>query len=236
MTHQKLLHESAQPHHDTGGKRQRDTQSSKKVGEDGHHPLEQGADNQRRHADDGDGIDQRRFHGRFQANRLLDVDRQALQNDVENTAGFTRFNHVGGEVVEDGGILAHGIGQRRAAFHRGADAGQRLLEDWFSWLAARISRHCTSGSPASIMTENWRKKIAMSLTLTLLDPKVGMAELFALFPDCARRDALAPQLLSQRLLVWRYALSGNFLSGCILAGKCEDWHGFNLSSSVVADS
>ena len=45
---------------------------------------------------------------------------------------------------------------------------------WFSWLAARISRHCTRGRPASIMTENWRKKIAMSLVLTLLEPKVGM--------------------------------------------------------------
>src|ERR1700722_6655549 len=44
----------------------------------------------------------------------------------------------------------------------------------FSWLAARISRHCTSGNPASIITENWRKKIAMSLTFTLLVPKVGI--------------------------------------------------------------
>src|SRR5579884_1322137 len=45
----------------------------------------------------------------------------------------------------------------------------------FSWLAARISRHCTSGRPASIMTENCRKKMAMSLVLTLPDPKVGRA-------------------------------------------------------------
>ena len=44
----------------------------------------------------------------------------------------------------------------------------------FSWLAARISRHCTRGRPASIMTENCRKKMAMSLVLTLSMPKVGM--------------------------------------------------------------
>src|SRR6266550_1773539 len=43
----------------------------------------------------------------------------------------------------------------------------------FSWLAARISRHCTSGKPASIMTENCRKNTAMSLVLTLAVPKVG---------------------------------------------------------------
>src|SRR5229473_216323 len=71
--------------------------------------------------------------------------------------------------------------------------------DWFSWFAARISRHCTSGNPASIITENWRKKLAMSLTLTLPDPKVGM---------------------------------GNSLSGCILAGKCENWHGFSSPQFV----
>src|SRR5208282_4396933 len=94
-------HEPAQPHHDTGGKRQGNTQASKQVGEDGYHKLEQGADNQARQADDCDGIDQRRFDGSFQANRFLDVDRQALQDDVQNTAGFAGFNHVGGEIVED---------------------------------------------------------------------------------------------------------------------------------------
>ena len=43
----------------------------------------------------------------------------------------------------------------------------------FSWLAARISKHCTSGNPASIMTENCRKKMATSLVLTFPDPNVG---------------------------------------------------------------
>src|SRR5437762_2973394 len=45
----------------------------------------------------------------------------------------------------------------------------------FSWLAAKISRHCTSGKPASIITENWRKKMAMSLVGTLPLPSVGRA-------------------------------------------------------------
>ena len=46
---------------------------------------------------------------------------------------------------------------------------------WFRTLAKnllsleppRISRHCTRGSPASIMTENWRTKIARSFAVTL---------------------------------------------------------------------
>src|SRR5580693_3300891 len=98
------LHEPAQSHDDARGKRQGDTEASKEVGKDRHHPLKQGADDEPSQADDGDGIDQSRFHGSFQANRLLDVDRQTLQDDIENTAGFASLNHVGGEVVEDVGI------------------------------------------------------------------------------------------------------------------------------------
>src|SRR5215469_15597164 len=42
----------------------------------------------------------------------------------------------------------------------------------FSCWLARISRHCTSGKPASIITENCRVKTASSLAVTL-PPKVG---------------------------------------------------------------
>src|SRR5512140_640160 len=42
------------------------------------------------------------------------------------------------------------------------------------WLP-RISRHCTSGRPASIMTENWRVKIARRRALTLPPPIFGTA-------------------------------------------------------------
>src|SRR5690349_18750379 len=45
----------------------------------------------------------------------------------------------------------------------------------FSWLFARISRHWTSGRPASIITENWRKKMARSLVGTFPEPNVGRA-------------------------------------------------------------
>ena len=43
----------------------------------------------------------------------------------------------------------------------------------FSCCPARISRHCTSGRPASIITENWRVKIASSFAFTP-PPKTGM--------------------------------------------------------------
>ncbi len=41
---------------------------------------------------------------------------------------------------------------------------RRVLD---SLCSARMFRHCTRGNPASIMVENWRVKIAISLSLTL---------------------------------------------------------------------
>ena len=79
-------------------------------------------------ADNRDRVNQCRLNGGAQLDRLFDVDGQALQNDVENTAGFAGLDHVGGQVVEDHRELAHGVGQRRAAFNRGPDAEQRFLE------------------------------------------------------------------------------------------------------------
>ena len=48
---------------------------------------------------------------------------------------------------------------------------KRRLSCW----PPRISRHCTSGRPASIMTENWRVKIARRRALTLPPPIFGTA-------------------------------------------------------------
>ena len=41
-----------------------------------------------------------------------------------------------------------------------------LANAGFAVCDARMSRHCTSGSPAEIMVANWRVKIAISLVLT----------------------------------------------------------------------
>ena len=102
----------------------------------------------------------------------------------------------------------------------------------FSWLAARISRHCTRGRPASIMTENCRKKMAMSLVLTLFMPKARHGKFFALFPDGSWRDAFAPQLAGQRLFVDRSPLATDLLTGLILSRKCENWHGKPLLAAI----
>jgi len=86
--------------------------------------------------------------------------------------------------VEHDGILppSHWPAWRR--FHRGTNAGQRLLECLVFLVGSQdFQTTAPAAKPASIMTENWRKKIAMSFTLTLPDPKVGRENSFALFPD-----------------------------------------------------
>ena len=123
-----VANESAEADDDAGRQRKRDSQADEQVGENRHHPLEQRGHDQHREGDNGDRVDQSRLDGRAQLDRLFHVDRQALENDVENTAGFARLDHVGGQVVEDDGIVAHGIGQRGAAFDGGPHAEQRLLK------------------------------------------------------------------------------------------------------------
>src|SRR5437762_1311333 len=60
------------------------------------------------------------------------------------------------------------------------------LADW----SAMIARHCSTGRPALIMVENWREKIATSLTGTLTFPPPGR-NFLKLKPPPA---ALAPPL------------------------------------------
>src|SRR5205085_12360453 len=77
---------------------------------------------------DCDRLDQGRLHRRAQLHGLLNRLGQALQNDVENTAGFAGFDLVCSQSVECLWILPHGIRQGGSAFYGGAYAGKRLLE------------------------------------------------------------------------------------------------------------
>ena len=54
--------------------------------------------------------------------------RDALKDDVENTAGFASVDHVDGEFVKDFGVGAHGLGESCAAFDGGADTKQSLFK------------------------------------------------------------------------------------------------------------
>ncbi len=120
--------ERAHSDHDPGGQRQGHTQAGKQVGKNGHHPLEQCPHDQPGDGDHGNRINQCRFDSGASGEPLFPRSGQPLQDDVQNTAGFAGLNHVGGEIVENLGIAAHGIGQGCPAFHRGPDAVEDLPE------------------------------------------------------------------------------------------------------------
>ena len=100
----------------------------------------------------------------------------------------------------------------------------------FSCWLARISRHCTSGKPASIITENWRVKMASSLELTPA-PKVGKLNSLP-FSDifvgviCWRRSSV----LELRLACGGQ-LSADGSAGTIGSSISKDRH--VLSSSIL---
>ena len=81
----------------------------------------------------------------------------------------------------------------------------------------RMSRHCTSGRPASIMTENWRAKIARFLAGTLAPPffarlRLGLG-LRLDRVDLGDLDLLAPERRDRRVHRVRDALAGDRLPG-----------------------
>ena len=76
-------------------------------------------------ADDRDRVDHGALDLGLQLDVLLDVGREALEDGVEDTARLAGRDHVREQVVEDLGVLAHGVGEAGAALH--VHAG--LLED-----------------------------------------------------------------------------------------------------------
>ena len=173
----------AQRDDDARRQRQLGAKAGEQVGERRNDLPQNDADHDRGDDDDRDRVDHRGLDLALQLDGLLDVGRQALQNRVENTARLAGGDHVGEQRVERFGVLLHRIGQRRAAL----DVGARREDDRRRSSCPlpalpRISRHCTSGRPASIITENWRVKTARFFALTRLPDSVWPARRLGRLP------------------------------------------------------
>ena len=172
--------------------------------------LEQGPENRNDlpqndgHHRDRDGKDDRRVdhggaQGALQFDDLFDENGQALQDGIEDAAGFPGGDHVGVQGIKYLGMPGHGIREGGSGFHIAADLLQNALEGRVlraAWPMA--SRHCTRGSPASSMTENWRVKIATSAWETLL-PKEKLNPACLLLVNRDRGNLLPAQHGGQRL-------------------------------------
>ena len=144
---------------------------------------------------------------RDQLDVLLDVDGEPLQDRVEDAARLARRHHVGVERVERVGVLAHRVGQRRAAFDVGPGLQDDARRSSCPLPGSRGSRGTApAAGPASIMTENWRVKMARFFAATFLlccAPAFTGASAFALAGVirvtriCSRRSAAtAPSMVS----------------------------------------
>ena len=137
------------------------------------HLLEAGDDEDeqdREHADEDDDDDARVDHRAAdlapQLHGLLDVDREPIQDGVEDAADLAGLDEVHVEVVED-------LGWRRSESLNVAPCStldftsrRMFAKSLLSVCPCRMSRHCTMGRPASIMVANRRVKVTMSLGLT----------------------------------------------------------------------
>src|SRR5208282_3022034 len=189
-----IAHKVTETDDDASGQRKIDSKPHKEVGEDRYHPLKQRGHDQHCERDDRHGIDQRRFDGRAQLDRLFHVDGQALQDDVENTAGLAGLDHVGRQVVEDDWILTHGIGQRGTTFDGGPDTEQRFLKAGVLLVGAENLQALHQRQAGVNHDRELAEEHSNFLDFNLAAAKGGQGKLLALFPDGTGRDAFPPEL------------------------------------------
>ena len=108
-------------------------------------------------------VDHRAAHLALQLHGLLDVDREAVEDRVEDAAHLARLDEVRVERVEDLRVPAQRVAERGALLDAGLHVAQDVGEDACCRSGpARMSRHCTMGRPASIIVAKRRVKVTMS--------------------------------------------------------------------------
>ena len=130
-------------------------------------------------------------------------------------------------------MLAHGVGQGRAAFYRRPHRRQSLLEGRILLVGSHDFQALHQRQSGIDHDRELPEENGNILGLDLSGSKRRQRELLTLLTDCSRRDALAPELSGQRLLVGGVAFARDFLSCCVLTRKCKNWHGW-LSSLLLA--
>ena len=185
--------------------------------------------------DDRDRVDHRRLDLPLQLDGLFDVGRQPLENRVENAARLAGGNHVRDRARRrsSGASSSRRQATRRLRRRRASAESPRRSSCPLPALP-RISRHCTSGRPASIITENCRVNTARffagaALALRLLRRRHRLgtcAGVIRVTRICSRRSADDDSVhrVAGALAVDRFAAAR-------AARKCKGRHRFVLVTS-----
>jgi hypothetical protein len=185
------------------------------------------ADHDAGNHDDGDRVDHRRLDLPLQLDVLLDVDRQPLQNRVENTARLARRNHVREQRIERVGELPHRIGQRGAALHRGSRLQDDLGEVLVVFLVAENIEALHERQPGVDHHRELAGEHGQGLGGDLLGRLAGGRLLFLLLGfrlgrgDAGDHDLVTPQRGNGRVHVVRRLFAGDGLAAARSTRVCE---------------
>ena len=114
---------------------------------------------------------------------------ESLWRMVSRMRPSLRGDHVA-EVVEDGRVLAHGVGQGRAALHRSPDAIQRLLESGILLVCSQDLETLHERQSGIDHDRELPEKDGDVFGLDLAGAKSRKRELFPLFRDHGHGDLL----------------------------------------------
>ena len=112
-------------HHHAGEKRKLAAKAGEELGEDRNDLPEDDPHNSDRDRDDRYRIDHGRLHLRPEFHGLFEVDRQPLEDDVQNTASLTGGDHVDEQIIEGRRLPLHRLGQGHARL----DVGSHAVDD-----------------------------------------------------------------------------------------------------------
>ena len=135
---------------------------------------------------------------RLELDRLLDVGGEALQDGVEDTARLAGRDHVGEEVVEGLGVLAHGVGEAGAAL----DVHAGLLEDLGEGLVLLLAAQDLQALHEGQTGVDHDRELAHEDGEVLggdAAAELGQGDLLALLLDRGDQDLVAPQERPSRL-------------------------------------
>src|SRR5882724_126815 len=192
--------EIAHPDDDFRGQRKINAKSREQRGENRHHFPEQQGDDTAGHGQNADRIYKCRFDDSLQLDVLFDVGRKALQNGVENTPRFARFDHVHVQRVEDLRRGSHRSGKRRASFDLTARADQDLLKEFVLLLTRQyletLHERQTGVDHDRELAREDREFLGLHATAEL-----GHVEFLALLGHFGGSDLLALQQVRQFRLI-----------------------------------
>ncbi len=175
--------------------------------------------------DHGRRVDHGGDHVAAQFDDLLDEGREALENDVENTARLARLDHVDEELIENLRVARHGDGQGRSFLHVLAGLRQDLLEKFVLLLARQNVETLHERQPGVDHHGELARKDRQLFRLHFAAPaELRHGDLAPLLLDRGEHDLFAAQQLLQHVAAVGDALADHHFTESVAAFEDVSGH------------